>query len=315
MQRNAVASDTNGVTYCLTHAKVDAPVLGSVLLRIRQLRDKYDGRAVAAEQKHYSEFLRWVYTRDVFLRLLYLRRNLRWRNSRVDRMIAALALGALHGEMDKSISYLSNQMPRTISTKPDYSVRYWKSRGLKPPERDVFYLFENRARFRYSSPRPSGDSHVFHSDMRELPSKLERKGISLRCSVTSPPYFDVTSFEEDQWLRLWFLGGTSSPSSGLISSDDRHALEGKYWSFIADMWRTLGALIGPNGDVVLRMGSRRINPSALRRGVVGCAQFSYRKTELVEFSLSEIWGRQTNSFRPGTKGCVMEVDMHFHFSD
>ena len=22
-----------------------------------------------------------------------------------------------------------------------------------------------------------------------------------------PPYLDVTHFEEDQWLRLWFLGG------------------------------------------------------------------------------------------------------------
>lgn len=37
---------------------------------------------------------------------------------------------------------------------------------------------------------------------------------SVRCVITSPPYLDVTNFEEDQWLRLWFQGGPPKPTWG-----------------------------------------------------------------------------------------------------
>ncbi len=66
-----------------------------------------------------------------------LREELDWKKSRVDNMIAALVLGSLHGE-SASKRYLSNQMPRTISTKPRYSVKFWKDRDLVAPERDAF---------------------------------------------------------------------------------------------------------------------------------------------------------------------------------
>jgi len=36
--------------------------------------------------------------------------------------------------------YLSNRMPRTISTKPDYSIRWWRERGLKPPRRETLRI-------------------------------------------------------------------------------------------------------------------------------------------------------------------------------
>ena len=32
----------------------------------------------------------------------------------------------------KQRSYFSNQMPRTFASKPDYSVKFWKERGLRP---------------------------------------------------------------------------------------------------------------------------------------------------------------------------------------
>ena len=120
-------------------------------------------------------------------------------------------LGTLHGESEKSPSYLSNQIPLIISTKPAYSVRFWKNHGFTAPERDTFALLRRQAAYRYESPRPDGRGWVFHKDMRQLPWVADQLPGPIRLVVTSPPYLDVTNFEENQWLRLWFLGGPPVP--------------------------------------------------------------------------------------------------------
>lgn len=207
MGRRAVACDVNDVAFCVTKAKTDAPKLKSIKRRIAQLEQGFDGRQWRHAAGQSGEFFRFAFSSRTFQQLLFLRESLRWRSHRVDTMIAALVLGSLHGEMDKSRSYLSNQMPRTISTKPAYSVRFWKRKRLDAPERDVFELLRTRAEFRYESDPPIGNALVLHRDMRELPRLRKDLPERISCVVTSPPYFDVTDFEEDQWLRLWFLGG------------------------------------------------------------------------------------------------------------
>jgi len=58
---------------------------------------------------------------DLYVEFMFLhsirKYGLEWKQGDVDCMLAALVLGALHGESDKSSSYLSNQMPRTVSTR------------------------------------------------------------------------------------------------------------------------------------------------------------------------------------------------------
>ena len=139
------------------------------------------------------EFFRVAFSATTLRQLHYLRDTLKWKTNRTDCMIAALSLGALHGESNKSPSYFSNQMPRTISTKPDYSVRYWKTHGYHPPKRDVFQLLRKLIDYRYESTLPDGDAEIFHGDMRRLPSMLNRRR-TIRFVITSPPYFDVTNF-------------------------------------------------------------------------------------------------------------------------
>lgn len=151
--------------------------------------------------------------------------------------------------------------------------------------------------------------------MRELPWIRKTLPRPIRCVITSPPYFDVTSFEEDQWLRLWFLGGPPYPTKGRVSHDDRHRVQEKYWSFIADMWRSIGKVTDSKADVVIRLGSRRISPDRLREKLVATAAISGRRCELVSWETSELRNRQTDAFRPGTKGCRVEVDCHFRFAN
>ena len=311
--RKAIACDVNDVAYCVTKAKVHAPRLPSVLKRINALEAGYRKGSWLQQARKMPDFFHVAYCDNTLRQTLYLREKLDWRNSKTDCMIAALVLGALHGESNKSPSYLSNQMPRTISTKPAYSIRFWSERGFVAPDRDAFELLRTQARYRYVSDPPSGDATIYHCDMRHLAWKKESLPGPIRLAVTSPPYLDVTNYEEDQWLRLWFMGGPPHVTRNRVSRDDRHESQNKYWTFIADMWRMLGTVMGKKSSVVIRLGGRGQEIDSMLDRLTGTVTFTGRKVVLVSHEYSELQNRQTDSFQPGTKGCLVELDCHFRF--
>jgi hypothetical protein len=261
MGRNAIGADINEVAYCVTRAKTNAPTLAALKRRLTQLENDFDSGEFEAERRQLSEFFHFAYRPATLRQLLFLRGALKWRASDVDCMLAALTLGVLHGESERSPSFLSNQMPHTISMKPDYSVCFWRERDLHAPRRNVFELLRTQAHFRYKSDRPDSRANVYHTDMRELPRLGLPEGI--KCAITSPPYFDVTSYQEDQWLRLWFLGGPSRPYA--TRTEERTQDVVRYWRFIGDMWRTLGLVLVRRAQVVIRIGAVRYAPEALTK--------------------------------------------------
>jgi len=312
MNRRAIGVDVNPVAVCVSRAKTNAPARKSALARVNQLEEAFidsphDDHGASA----LPEFFRIAYSPSTRRQIMLLRSSLRWETSTVDCMLAALVLGALHGESQKSGAYLSNQMPRTISTKPAYSVRFWRKRKLRAPKRNVFDVLRDAIAFRYESPLPARRGVIHHTDMRNLP-RLDLPAI--RTIVTSPPYLDVTNFEEDQWLRIWFLGGAPHPTYRKISKDDRHENPDRYWGLIGDLWRMIGHVIEPRGNVVLRIGAKVVSPPAIVDAVVGTSVLSGRRVKLVSSAVSEIKKRQTDAFRPGSKGCMVEVDCHLSVS-
>ena len=314
LDRQAVACDTNAVAYCITRAKACAPSLGRLKRRIAHLEELFrpdDWKEIAAEM---PKFFSWCYARPTLLQLLYLRCTLRWRSSNVDSMIAALVLGALHGDDVESKNYLSNQMPRTISTKPGYSVRFWRARGLRPQIRNVFQVLRERADFRYDSEIPKRKGLVIFGDMRSLPSYKDNIPIKVRCVVTSPPYFNVTNFEEDQWLRLWFLGGPSLPRQSSASKDDRHTNKKAYAKFITDMWASLRPILAKDAHVVIRIGARNLAREEVSGWLITGARQMKVNAKLVSSRLSKLRNAQTRSFRPGSEGCRFELDYHFELA-
>ncbi|MFO0797092.1 MAG: DNA methyltransferase [Gemmataceae bacterium] len=314
MGRGCLACDVNDVAYCVTKAKVNAPSQTAVIRRLNALEAGYVRGDWLRAARGMPEFFQHCYSRRTLAQILYLRDTLDWRNGKTDCMIAALVLGVLHGETHKSPSYLSNQMPRTISTKPVYSVKFWRDRGLVAPERDAFELLNRQARYRYESDPPKGDAVILHRDMRHLAWMKDKLPAPLNLAITSPPYLDVTNFEEDQWLRLWFLGGPPHPTRHRVSRDDRYEREDGYWTFVADMWRMLGAVMAKTANVVIRLGARGLKPDLMTERLIASSQFSQRRIKLVSQSSSALQKRQTDSFRPGTKGCLVEVDCHFKFT-
>jgi hypothetical protein len=312
MGRRAEANDISPVAFCITRAKTNAPTLGALRARLTILEKAWGAVDESIDIGDLPTFYSWAFAPKTLRQLVFLRETPRWRNSNVDGMIAPLTLGSLHGESERSRSYLSAQMPRTIATKPEYSVRWWRAKGFVAPDRDVFALLRARAAYRYATGVPEGRATVHHGDMRELPRTALGDHPAV-LAITSPPYLDTTDFEEDQWLRAWVLGGSALPQR-TAGGDHRHRSEDRYWQLIAEAWRTLGHIVGDKGHVVIRIGARSLSPERLLAGVIGAAQLSGRETKLVTHQTTLLVRGQTRSFRPGSTGVRYELDCHLQFT-
>lgn len=312
MDRRALASDLNPVAYCVSGAKAESPDSEAFLDRVRDLEEVHKTSSQERFRDERAElpgFFRRAFYHSTLNQLLFLRATLDWRHNAVDRFVAALILGILHGERTGSKRYLSNQMPRTISPKPGYSIKYWNEHALYPRKRDVFKGLRNEFAFRMAHGAPVGRGSVELSDSRKVGRAFPEHLGEVRHVVTSPPYLDVTHFEEDQWLRLWFLGYADRDTRGQISPDDRHQKPEHYWRFLEESWAGLAPLLRDDAILVCRIGAKHYSKSELTRRVLRSIQKTFPDASLVaQPERSQIRGRQTDAFRPGSKGVRFETD-------
>ena len=313
--RQGLASDLNPVATCVSGAKARVPNLSQVCTRLKDLRNEFrsvDAEDLKDERSALPGFFQKAFYHLTMKEILFLRRTLNWPNDNIDRFIAALALGSLHGEMDRSKSYFSNQMPRTISTKPAYSLRFWKQRNLKARRRNVFDIMEQRAHLRLAKALPPREGVAVTSDVRRLNTVLSPWERSVKLVVTSPPYLNVTDFEEDQWLRLWFLGGDPKPTRGQISRDNRYGSSVRYWKFLSEAWKGISNLLAPDAVVVCRIGGKGQTLETMAGPLLATMRGAFPEAHLVNPPIESAPPyRQTNNFRPGSSGVGVEVDFTF----
>lgn len=131
---------------------------------------------------------------------------------------------------DRAAAGCDVRMPRTISTKPAYSVRWWEKHGYTPPARDVFAILRHVNAYRYRTPPPSRRGRIALSDARRASERFADLAGQVTDVITSPPYLDTTNYREDQWLRLWFLGDEASSSQP--RDDGRYYTAERYWAFL-----------------------------------------------------------------------------------
>ncbi len=314
--RRAIANDINPVAYCITAAKASVPPLSSVVGEIRNLMATYAQFSMATlnrERNALPAFFGRAFYRTTLNQLLFLRRVLMWRANPLHRFIAALTLGSLHGEMDKSRFYFSNQMPRTISTKPRYSLKYWRRHGLWPKKRDVFAILESRAQFRLKDGSTERRGKVALTDAREASFAFRSVRGEVKAVITSPPYLNITNYEEDQWLRLWFLGYEARPTYGKISRDDRHGSRDLYWTFITESWRGIAPLLRKDANLICRIGAKDIDVTEITRSLKDSIQAVFPRACLIDPPVvSAPKYPQTRAFRANVVGSTFEVDYLFH---
>lgn len=269
--RKGIGVELNPVGWIYSRAKLQPAQRHDVESRIRKVRDR--STKYRAEAKDLPLFFRHCFSPDVREFLVCARQTLNWRSNSVDRTVMALLLVHLHG---KATDSLSNQMRQTKAMSPKYAMEWWKARDLKPPKIDVVEFFRKKCDWRYSRGVPQyAASKVFLGDSTQVLPRLikaqrvERERASLL--LTSPPYFGITNYHYDQWLRLWLLGGPPTDRRSCTQFNGKHrgkfVNENVYGKMMHSVFLSAASLLRKDAVVYVRTDRReptlRITKAAL----------------------------------------------------
>jgi len=186
------------------------------------------------------------------------------------RALRAILLGALHGPKTKRIlrsSYFSNQCPRTYAPKPDYAVRFWRRRRMRPRRVSVERIVSVRAeRYYAGSASPIQLGRAVQADSRQAAALGRLRG-TFDWIITSPPYYGMRTYGPDQWLRLWFLGGPARPNYA-EAEQLSHASADAFADDLAKVWNNVARRASEDCNLVVRFGAindRKVDPVELLR--------------------------------------------------
>ena len=245
--------DTSPIASAISQAKLANAELSSIITLAKRLIS--ENPAVIPE----NSFFERAFSRDTLKQICSLRKGL-LREAKVTNesaILRAAILGCLHGPLPKGNgepSYFSNQMPRTFASKPDYSVKYWRERGLFPPSVSVIDVLSKKLKriSDLNAVAPSKIANIKCLDSRKLTSFKTIKGPLV--TVTSPPYYGMRTYVQDQWLRMWFLGGGTE-----INYENTNQLchggQKRFVEDLAKVWRNIGERASNEAHLYVRFGS------------------------------------------------------------
>jgi len=87
--------------------------------------------------------------------------------------------------------------------------------------------------------------------------------------LTSPPYFGVTNYHYDQWLRLWMLGGPSLPKAFGNKHRGRFENANHYRALLLNAFVRARGLLARDATIYVRTDSRKAT-SRVTREVLKC---------------------------------------------
>lgn len=304
--------DSSPIAVAIARAKLALIDTEAVL----NLAKTYIARHRSAETPD-SEFFQYAFAPKVLQQLCAIRKGLMAvkRDHDTTAVLRAAMLGCLHGPLNKSPecrSYFSNQMPRTFSSKPAYSVRYWRKHGMEPPELDVLQVLRRKLeRLRNDQlPLVGGIENARHGDSR-LAKSLPIKTRDFSVVVTSPPYYGMRTYVQDQWLRNWFLGG---PGHIEYRNDFQleHTGTDVFAKSLGCVWRNMARTNADDLDMYIRFGiipSIKVDAKALLRASLEESGVEWKEVSVRTANTASSGKRQANQMA-ASSSAALEYDFH-----
>lgn len=271
----------------------------------------------SADEAVHPEFFAHAFAPNVLKAICAIRTGLLEARAETDAVVLlrAAMLGCLHGPTSKrpdAQSYFSNQMPRTFASKPDYSVRYWRAKGLKAPEADVIGVLRRKLSRLEDSTAPAG---VLVTDARlgdsRLASSLPKSSRDFAVVVTSPPYYGMRTYVEDQWLRNWFLGGPAQVEYGK-SEQLEHSGKDVFAKSLGSVWKNMARTEAPDLDMYIRFGiipSSHVDPKQLMLSSLEESGKNWRVVHTRAAETASSGKRQANHMTANSTA-ALEYDFH-----
>ena len=247
-ERSSLGIDINPVAWIFSKVKT------SPTPEPKKLLDRLDGLSAevsSSDKQAVNEFQKLAWSQNVLGFLNAARRTLNWRDDTIDRTLMAFILVNLHGRGHDGIG---NQMQKSRAMGPVYALKWWKDRGLKPPDVNPYEYFHKRIcwRYRYGVIGSDQASEILCADSTQALPNLREERFDLL--FTSPPYFGITDYRQDSWIRLWMLreGGALpdwKKDKAMVSKDH-------YGEMLKTVFAESSRLLKRNGVVWIRTDAR-----------------------------------------------------------
>lgn len=302
-----VGFDSNPLAAALAAAKLHRVSARQVMTTARNILEQHPDAGDVPN----GAFWRYAYNPTTLRYVCRLREGLLERCDTQARIVLrGILLGALHGPLKQSgTSYFSNQSPRTYAPKPGYALSFWRARGLTPPRVDVLKVIQQRAD-RYLGDQPAAVSGILRvADARNSDSYKDLPPIS--CAITSPPYYGMRTYRQDQWLRNWFLGGPATVSYGAQDTDLAHSSPNEFSRQLADVWRNVRRVCKRDAMLVVRFGGihdRTCDPVAILKDSLRLAEWHLVTMRSAGTALDG--RRQASQFLDAAKAPRLEHDFY-----
>jgi hypothetical protein len=306
----SVGVDSNPVAGAIAASKLTKVRACEVTALARTMLENARGSLVTAtpQGEFWDRCYAWKTLREICQIRNYL---LAQCSTRVEVALRGIMLGILHGPRNEGKpTYLSNQMPRTYSTKPGPAVRYWRKHRMKPVEIDVLDAVRRRAEFCFKEVPSSTPGKIITTDSRTF--DFTRLAARYSWVITSPPYYGMRTYFPDHWLRNWFVGG---PSNVDYRAYDQlsHQSEDEFVADLAIVWKNTAQVCLPGAKLICRFGalpSRTKDPRELLRRSLGAANAGWRVSTIRNAGTSRQGRRQCDQFGTGNYEPVEEIDVY-----
>ncbi|MEU9845769.1 hypothetical protein AB0C69_41990, partial [Actinomadura sp. NPDC048032] len=249
--RRAYGSDANPLAVVLSHAKTRVPSRRALLKRIAELESGYSPSVVSIESE--PENITMLYSNETLRQLVWLKEQLD-RTNDTDCFWIATILGMLHANHGKSGPRgFSISMPNTFAMSPRYVAKYIEEHGLERPEVNVFEMLRRRLERLDLPPakREGGKSWTHDATSTPPPWLVQRRP---KLVFTSPPYLQVIKYGKYNWVRLWFLGETSSAVDRRLMAS---ASLPRYLDFMRSVSTNIRRVVAEDGFVCFVIGDVR----------------------------------------------------------
>ena len=259
-ERYGLGIEINPLGWVYAQTKLQPATQGNVERRLKSLVDMSE--ACVQESMELPEFFRMCYSEKVLNFLITARKELKWKSRKVDRTLMGLLLIHLHGKLGEG---LSNQMRQTKAMGPKYSMDWWRKENLiTPPEISIKEFLLGKIRRRYSKgiPNVTKQSEVKLGDSTQILPRIAKRiasGKQIPCSLlfTSPPYQGVTGYHNDQWLRLWLLGGVPKPEYGENEYTGKFSSKELYSELLDKVFKSASQVMGEDSTIYVRTSKRK----------------------------------------------------------
>ena len=303
--RRGLGVEISPVGWVYAKTKIAPAPMEQVETRLQQIAD--EGKFYAKQALYLPKFFRKCFSPSVRRFLLAARACLNWRKSPCDRTLMAILLVYLHGKEGQA---LSNQMRQTKAMSPDYALNWWAEHGKKAPAIDPAEFIRQRIHWRYAK----GTLQASTSQVRlgnsiallpQLKAHMHDKRMpKAKLLLTSPPYFGVTNYHYDQWLRLWLLGFSTNAYVARGPYQGRFTNPTQYRALLHTVFHHSAEMVQTNAVIYVRTSKDPFT----KKTTVDILRDAFPKKHLIERSQPFRKPTQTHLFGDRTPK-LGEVDL------